>query len=79
VTTTRPTLPPGALLATDAATADRPAGPCALCQHAILTGHRFARLLSGRLAHTACIGSGAVRWRPVGEDIDSRVVTQRRT
>jgi hypothetical protein len=44
------------LLAEDAATAPRPAGPCALCTHTILGGDRYARLLNGKLAHTACIG-----------------------
>jgi hypothetical protein len=44
------------IIATDAATATRPAGPCAECQKAILAGDRFARLLSGKLAHVSCTG-----------------------
>jgi hypothetical protein len=59
-----PAVPPGTLLAVDAADAERPAGPCAICRCAILTGQRIARLLSGKLAHTSCIGSAAWRRRP---------------
>lgn len=54
-------LPPGTLLATDAATAARSAGTCAICRQEIEHGHRYARQLSGRLAHLGCIG--AVTWR----------------
>lgn len=60
----------GQLLATGATTATRDAGPCSLCQHAILRGERYATLLSGRLAHAPCIGRAArtplarVRTRP---------------
>lgn len=47
------------LLAAGAATAERPAGPCALCGRAILRGQRYATLAqSGRLAHLPCIASG---------------------
>jgi hypothetical protein len=57
-------LPPGTLLATDAATATTNAGPCRICSRAILRGDRFARLLTGRLAHLGCIGTASFRTRP---------------
>jgi hypothetical protein len=45
------------LLAEDADTASRPAGPCRICSRAILSGDRYARLVpSGQLAHLLCIG-----------------------
>jgi len=50
------TIPNGALLAEHAQAATRPAGPCAICRRGIATGERLARLLSGKLAHLACIG-----------------------
>jgi hypothetical protein len=53
------------LLAEDADTARTTAGPCAGCQHAILRGHRYARLLSGKLAHVDCISRMTVRSRPM--------------
>lgn len=57
-TTTKPAVPPP--LAEDAGTAERPAGPCRLCQRGILRGQRFARLVpDGHLAHTSCIGLAA--------------------
>jgi hypothetical protein len=43
-------------LAEDAATAARPAGPCALCAAGIRAGERYARLRTGKLAHLPCIG-----------------------
>jgi hypothetical protein len=47
-------------LATGAAAASVAAGPCALCQHGILRGDRYARLVpSGRLAHLTCIAGNA--------------------
>lgn len=43
-------------LATDAATARRPLGPCAACRCAILRGQRFARLVpGGQAAHVSCV------------------------
>lgn len=45
-------LPPGTLLADSTATITVQAGPCKLCQRAMLPGHRIARLAGGRgLAH----------------------------
>ena len=56
MTTTAPGVQLPAPLATDAATASVAAGPCALCQSAILRGQRYARLVpSGRLAHAHCV------------------------
>lgn len=47
-------------LAVDAAVAQSQAGPCTLCGQPVRRGQRYARLLvSGRLAHTACIGLAA--------------------
>ncbi|WP_300611054.1 hypothetical protein [Trebonia sp.] len=49
-------------LAVDAATASTAAGPCHLCERAILRGERYARLVpSGRLAHLACIAQTTAR------------------
>jgi hypothetical protein len=57
------TMPPGTLLATGAHDAERPAGPCAICERDMLTGERIARLLSGaKTAHAPCIASAT--WRP---------------
>jgi hypothetical protein len=56
---TTPQIPPP--LAEGAATAERPAGPCALCSRGILAGERHARLLTGKLAHLPCIGRAT--WR----------------
>lgn len=54
------------LLATGAETATTAAGPCCLCQHAILQGDRVAGLVtSGRLAHVACIARAALRPQPL--------------
>jgi hypothetical protein len=58
-TTTKPAIVLGELLATDTATATRPAGPCAICSRGIINGDRFARLLTGKYAHTLCIGKAA--------------------
>jgi hypothetical protein len=55
------TMPRGTLLAEDARTATTSAGPCAICGSPILHGHYIARLLSGCLAHTLCIGRAT--WR----------------
>jgi hypothetical protein len=64
VTTTEQRLLDRWLLATDAAVAERPAGPCALCHHGILRGDRYAALVpSGKLAHIACTGRLALRQR----------------
>jgi hypothetical protein len=47
-------------LATDAAIASAPAGPCVLCSYPIRRGDRYARAVpSGRLAHVVCIVRGA--------------------
>ena len=55
----------GTLLAEDAQDATRPAGPCGICRRGILTGERFARLLSGnRLAHLSCVNRAALRRQP---------------
>ncbi len=52
-------------LAEHAATAARPAGPCALCRRPIVTWERYAALVpSKRLAHVRCIGAGAAQPRP---------------
>jgi hypothetical protein len=55
------TIPNGTLLAEHAEDAARPAGPCAICRYGILTGERYGRLLSGKLAHLPCIGRA--NWR----------------
>ena len=55
------TMPNGTLLAEDARTASTSAGPCAICSYPIISGHYIARLLTGRLAHTLCIGRAT--WR----------------
>ena len=46
-------------LASDAATAERPAGPCRLCRRGIFRGERYAVLPSGPFAHVPCIASAA--------------------
>ncbi len=47
-------------LAEDADTARRHAGPCHLCQRAILSGMRYARLVpGGQHAHSWCIARAA--------------------
>lgn len=52
------TLPPGTLLADDAAAASVPLGPCAVCQHPVTRGQRYARLIrSRRPAHAWCIAA----------------------
>jgi hypothetical protein len=53
-------------LAEDATTATGNAGPCSLCQRAVLAGDRYALLVpSGKLAHLHCIAMAAQRRRAV--------------
>jgi hypothetical protein len=48
-------------LATDADSATRPGGPCALCQRGILKGARFALVFpGGESAHVMCIAGRAL-------------------
>ena len=57
VNTEQPLPPP---LAEDAAVATYQAGPCAICQHAIIRGERYASLVpSGKAAHLRCIAFAA--------------------
>lgn len=57
------TIPNGTLLAEHAQDATRATGPCAICRQDIAVGERLARLLSGKLAHTRCIGRATWRLR----------------
>jgi hypothetical protein len=57
--TTPPGVPLSALLATDAATAQRPSGPCHLCQRLIFRGDRYAVLPTGHRAHLPYIARAA--------------------
>jgi len=49
---------PGQLVADTAHTTPRNAGPCTICEHAMLTGDRIARLADGSgWVHTACLST----------------------
>ena len=63
-TTTEPGAQPPEPLATAAATASVPMGPCASCEAAILRAQRYAVLPSGRLAHVLCIAEQATGRQP---------------
>jgi hypothetical protein len=59
----RPYVPlaaPPPLLAENARTLDRHAGPCARCGHALLGGERVADIASnGKAAHLSCVSAAA--------------------
>ena len=52
------------LLAENASTAMRAAGPCSVCDHAILPGDRFAvAVADGKLMHVGCAARLLLRLR----------------
>ncbi|WP_300613241.1 hypothetical protein [Trebonia sp.] len=54
------------LLVEDARTLSTAAGPCALCQYALLAADRAARLVPGGwIAHLSCIARAALRPQPL--------------
>lgn len=48
-------------IATDAAVATRPVGPCAICERGVLRGARYALAYpSGKIVHISCIAEQAL-------------------